>query len=120
MELPFTVDKSEEVRTRYCDAEARKNLKNAVETVVREVETKVLYTFETKMTMDYTQFRRKLGETSIGMPNGSTPMLVIPAILDEFMLVLKESFPESRIEVIQVGKRELLSIDWTKEEPITW
>lgn len=120
MELPFTFDKTEKVRAQYCDAEARKNLKSAVETVARHVETKVLYTFETKMTMDYTQFRRKLGETSIGMPNGSTPMLVIPSVLDEFMLVLKESFPESRIEVTQDGKRELLSIDWTKEEPVTW
>ena len=44
----------------------------------------------------------------------------LASALDEFMLVLKESFPESRIEVIQDGKRELLSIDWTKEEPVTW
>lgn len=113
MEVPFRFENSEAVRTRYCEAESRKNLKLAVEAVIREVETKVLYTYKTSISMDYTQFRRKLGETKIGLPDGSTPMLVIPSVLDEFMLVLKESFPDSVIEVVEDGKRELLKIDWS-------
>jgi hypothetical protein len=46
-------------------------------------------------------------------------MLVIPSVLDEFMLVLKESFPESLIEVVEDGKRELLKIDWTPPPTFT-
>lgn len=122
MKLPFTFEQTEEVRKAHCAARVQENLKKALEAVLREVETKVLFTNETKVEMDFSNIVQKynINEHKSGMPDGSTPVLVFPSVREELLAKIREGFPtsvitfEKRAPHFVGGKeREFLVIDWT-------
>jgi hypothetical protein len=122
MKLPFTAEQTEQVRKDYCERISRENLKKALEAVLREVETAVLFTNETKRSMDFTNIIQKyhIDEHETGLPDGSTPMLVFPSVREELLTKIREGFPTSVItfekrkpEWTGAKEREFLTIDWT-------
>ena len=122
MKLPFTFEQTEEIRVAHCARVAQGNLKNALEAVVREVETKVLFTNETKCEMDFANIVQKynIDEYKSGMPDGSTPMLVFPSVREALISAIRNGFPNSTITFSKktpewkgAKEREYLTIDWT-------
>lgn len=122
MKLPFTFEQTEEVRAAHCARVTQGNLARALEAVLTAVETKVLFTNETKVEMDFTNIAQKynIGAYKSGMPDGSTPMLVFPSVREELIAKIREGFPtsvvtlEMRPSEWKGGKdKEWLTIDWT-------
>ena len=122
MKLPFTFEQTEEVRKAHCAERQQDNLKKALEAVLREVETAVLFTNETKREMDFTNIAQKyhIDEHKSGLPDGTTPMLVFPSVREELLTKIREGFPTSVVTLEMrpaqwkgCKDREWLSIDWT-------
>lgn len=122
MKLPFTFEQTEQVRKDYCEKISQQNLAKALEAVLREVETAVLFTNETKREMDFTNIAQKysIDEHKSGLSDGSTPMLVYPSVREELLTKIREGFPTSVVTLTMrapqfVGgkEREWLTIDWT-------
>lgn len=126
MKLPFTFEQTEQVRVAHCARVAEGNLAKALEAVLREVETKVLFTNETTTSFDFTSIAQKysIDEYKSGMPDGSTPMLVFPSVREALLAKIREAFPTSTITFAKKTpewkgskEREWLTIDWTP--PVT-
>ena len=122
MKLPFTFEQTEEIRKAHCAARQQDNLKKALEAVIREVETKVLFTNETKVEIDFTNIAQKyhIDAHLTGMPDGSTPILEFPSVRKQLIIQIIDGFPTSEVAFTirepewKGGKeREYLTIDWT-------
>ncbi len=121
MKLPFTFEQTAEVRAAYCAAEAQKNLAKALEAVLREVETKVLFTNETVVTMNFSEICKRYNVNGAGYKREkeTEEYMKVAPVYDELVAKIKAGFPtsvvtlEKKTEYVWAGEKEFLTIDWT-------